>query len=178
MAGQIKNYRRFYAAFNRLPHYGNDEEQKEGFVSTYTKGRTTHLSEMKSREYTDMCKALENMCGYGDQRKRHRSIALHLMQEVGVDTKDWQHINDFCRHPRICGKEFAQLGIPELEALQLKLRAIKRKGGLRSEERRVKSEETAFAGRSERQFSCSSDNIHQSQIILVNYGTEQSIKPS
>jgi len=168
MAGQVKNYRRFYAAFNRLPHYGNDEEQKEGFVSAYTKGRTTHLSEMKSREYTDMCKALENMCGYGDQRKRHRSIALHLMQEVGVDTKDWQRINDFCRHPRICGKEFAQLDIPELEALQLKLRAIKRKGGLKSEEGRVKSEE----------FNTQQSNINQSQIILVNYGTEQSIKPS
>lgn len=165
MAGQIKNYRRFYAAFNRLPHYGNDEDQKASFVSTYTKGRTTHLSEMKGREYTDMCKALENMCGYGDQRKRHRSIALHLMQEVGVDTTDWQRINDFCRHPRICGKEFAQLTIDELEALQLKLRAIKRKGGLKeSEEGRAKSEG----------FSCSSpSHIKQTQVILMNYGTEQ-----
>lgn len=90
MAGSVKNYRRFYAAFKKVPHYGDEEEQKESLVSTYTKGRTSHLREMTTREYTDMCKALENMCGYGDQRKRHRSICLHLMQELGVNTGDWQ----------------------------------------------------------------------------------------
>lgn len=141
MAGSVKNYRRFYAAFKKIPHYGDEEEQKEALISTYTKGRTSHLREMTTREYTDMCKALENMCGYGDQRKRHRSICLHLMQELGVDTGDWQHINDFCSHPRICGKVFAQLDISDLEALERKLRAIKRKGGLASEERSVKREE-------------------------------------
>ena len=80
MAGSVKNYRRFYAAFKKVPHYGDEEEQKEALISTYTKGRTSHLREMTTREYTDMCKALENMRGYGDQRKRHRSICLHLMQ--------------------------------------------------------------------------------------------------
>ena len=141
MAGTVKNYRRFYAAFKKIPHYGDEEEQKATLVSTYTKGRTTHLHEMTTREYTNMCKSLEAMCGYGDQRKRHRSICLHLMQEVGIDTKEWQRINDFCSHPRICGKVFALLSIPELEALERKLRAIARKGGLRSEEGRGRSEE-------------------------------------
>ena len=186
MAGSVKNYRRFYAAFKKVPHYGDEEEQKEALVSTYTKGRTSHLREMTTREYTDMCKALENMCGYGDQRKRHRSICLHLMQELGVNTGDRQRINDFCSHPRICGKVFARLDIPELEALERKLRAIKRKGGLGSEERRVKSEE--FSGSEERrvkseEFSGSEEgrvkseefsgnkeqNINQSQVILLGY---------
>ena len=173
MAGSVKNYRRFYAAFKKVPHYGDEEEQKEALVSTYTKGRTSHLREMTTREYTDMCKALENMCGYGDQRKRHRSICLHLMQEFGVNTGDWQCVNDFCSHPRICGKVFARLDIPELEALERKLRAIKRKGGLGSEERRVKSEE--FSGSEERrvkseEFSGNKEqNINQSQVILLGY---------
>lgn len=158
MAGSVKNYRRFYAAFKRVPHYGDEEEQKEALVSTYTKGRTSHLREMTTREYTDMCKALENMCGYGDQRKRHRSICLHLMQELGVNTGDWQRINDFCSHPRICGKVFAQLDIPDLEALERKLRAIKRKGGLGSEEGRGKSEES---------FGNKEQNINQ--VILLGY---------
>jgi hypothetical protein len=158
MAGSVKNYRRFYAAFKKVPHYGDEEEQKESLVSTYTKGRTSHLREMKTREYTDMCKALENMCGYGDQRKRHRSICLHLMQELGVNTGDWQRINDFCSHPRICGKVFAQLDIPDLEALERKLRAIKRKGGLGSEEGRGKSEES---------FGNKEQNINQ--VILLGY---------
>ena len=113
---------------------------------------------MTTREYTDMCKALENMCGYGDQRKRHRSICLHLMQELGVNTGDWQRINDFCSHPRICGKVFAQLDIPDLEALERKLRAIKRKGGLGSEEGRGKSEES---------FGNKEQNINQ--VILLGY---------
>ena len=59
MAGSVKNYRRFYAAFKKVPHYGDEEEQKEALVSTYTKGRTSHLREMTTREYTDMCKALD-----------------------------------------------------------------------------------------------------------------------
>lgn len=162
MAGQVKNYRRFYAAFNRLPHYGDDEEQKANFISTYTQGRTTHLREMKSREYTDMCKALENMLGYGDQRKRQRSICLHLMQELGIDTKDWQRINDFCRHPRIAGKDFALITVSELEALSVKLRAIKRRGGLKNKE----------------QSNAQHSTIHQPQIILMDYGTTEQSKPS
>ena len=154
MAPHVKNYRRFYAAFNRLPKTGDDDEAKAAIVSQWTNGRTTHLSEMHTLEYTNCCKALENMLGYGDQRKRHRSICLHLMQEIGVDTKDWQRINDFCRHPRICGKEFALLTIAELEALSVKLRAIKRKGGL-------------------------SDTNHQQQITILNYGTtEQTDNPN
>lgn len=170
MAQPIKNYRRFYAAFNRLPHYGDDDEQKEYFITTCTKGRTTHLHEMTQREYIDCCKMMENMLGYGEQRKRERSICLHLMQDLLIDTRDWQRINDFCRNPRIAGKEFAQLTIDELQALARKLRAIQRRGGIRgSEQRRAKSEESKG--------SSPSDTHHYQQIILSSYGTEQS-KPS
>lgn len=156
MEGQVKNYRRFYAALHRMPGFGDEEERKAMLVETYTKGRTKHLSEMSQKEYTAMCQGMESAQDYVGQRKRQRSIALHLMQELDIDTGDWQRINDFCQNPRICGKPFALLGIPELEALQKKLRAIKRNGGLkpRGEERRVKSEES-----------------HQKQqLILMNYG--------
>lgn len=165
MEGTVKNYRRFYAAFNKLQHYGNDEEQKRGLIETYTQGRTTHLREMTSREYVALCKGLEDMLGYGEKRKRHRSICLHLMQEVGVDTKDWQRINDFCQHPRIAGKVFALLDISELEVLELKLRAIKRKGGLKkSEEGGVKRDGS----------SCTPvNNKSYLNIIIVNNGTER-----
>jgi hypothetical protein len=53
------------------------------------------------------------------------------MHKAGVDTTDWQRINDFCRNPKIAGKAFAQLGVKDLDALQVKLRAIMGKGGLR-----------------------------------------------
>lgn len=162
MARQIQNYRRFYASFNKLQKYAPDEDVKTSLVSQYTNGRTVHLHEMHAREYTAMCKGLENMLGYGDQRKRHRSICLHLMQEIGVDTKDWQRINDFCQHPRISGKVFAQLDIGELEDLALKLRAIKRKGGLKNH--------LPDGGK---MVARSDDNINYHNIIIVSNGTER-----
>lgn len=158
MDRQVKNFHRFYASWRRLAHRDEGSE-KDAIVSQYTGGRTTHLSEMHTREYTDLCKAIENMCGYGDQRKRQRSIVLHLMQELGIDTKDWQRINDFCQHPRICGKAFALLDIPELEALQRKLRAIKRNGGLKDPQ------------------ADTQNNIHQQQITLISYGTTSNQLP-
>ncbi len=156
MEGQIKNYHRFYASWRRLAHH-DEASEKDAVVSQYTGGRTVHLSEMQTKEYLNLCRAIEGMCGYGDQRKRQRSIALHLMQEIGIDTKDWQRINDFCQHSRICGKPFAMLDIPELEALQKKLRAIKRKGGFG----KVKSEEGRVKNSSEVQ-----------QITIIQYGTD------
>ncbi len=84
MARPIANYHRFYASFNKLSKHGDDEEAKAAIVSQYTNGRTTHLHEMRAQEYRECCKALENMLGYGDQRKHWRSICLHLMQELGT----------------------------------------------------------------------------------------------
>ncbi len=133
MEKPVNDYRRFYAALKRTPGYGDEEERKAGLVSTYTQGRTTHLHEMTSREYTEMCRAMENAQDYVVRRKRQRSIVLHVMQRMGIDTSDWMRINDFCRNSRICGKDFGQLDIDELMALQKKLRAIERSGGLKAE---------------------------------------------
>ena len=53
------------------------------------------------------------------------------MTTLGVMTGDWQRVNEFCRHHRIAGKDFALLTIYELTALQKKLRALERAGGQR-----------------------------------------------
>lgn len=160
MEQQVNNYHRFYASWRKMRHI-DEAGEKEEVVSQWTNGRTTHLSEMRPLEYQNCCRSLESRLGYGDQRKRHRSICLHLMQQAGIDTTDWQRINDFCRHPRICGKPFAMLDIDELEALARKLRAIERRGGLRNEERRAAEAPT------------STDKHHQ-QITIIEYGTEHS----
>lgn len=47
-----------------------------------------------------------------------------LMQKMGIDTTDWAKINDFCRQPRIMGKEFRHITEEEHLGLQRKLRAI------------------------------------------------------
>lgn len=131
--GQISNYHRFYASFNRLPFVGDREDLKDSLVSSYTNGRTTSLREMTETEYRTMCAALEQKVNpdaralYIQERKRRRSSALHQWQLYGVDTTDWSKVNAFCEQPRIAGKPFRDLDCEELEALTKKMRAIIRK---------------------------------------------------
>lgn len=124
--GAERNYARFYGLLKKLP--GAD---KETLVSSFTNGRTMSLREMKTKEYDAMCASLEEQTGWKAQVRKKRSLCLKLMQQAGIDTTDWQRINDFCRHPRIAGKEFARLTLEELDSLQTKLRSIMRKGGLK-----------------------------------------------
>lgn len=128
---EIVNYHRFYALLGRL--YTTDrDETKAMLVSSFTDGRTTHLHEMTRKEYDALCTSLEERTGWKEQLKKKRSLCLKLMQKAGVDTTDWARVNDFCQNPKIAGKVFAQLGLKDLDALQVKLRAIERKGGLKS----------------------------------------------
>ena len=142
----VQNYHRFYASLKRLPG-GNTEDMKEALVSSFTDGRTTHLGEMTQKEYNAMCASLEERTGWKEQLKKKRGLCLKLMQKAGIDTTDWQRINDFCRNPKIAGREFAQLGVKDLDALQVKLRAIIAKGGLRP----AKAQEVAIPSQHTRQ---------------------------
>jgi len=134
------NYGRFYGILKTL-HCCDDEEMKESLVSQYTHGRTTSLREMTVEEYKAMCAGMTASFvqtggrGYGrDELRRRRSIALHQMQKMGVDTTDWSRINALCRDGRIMGKEFRLLSADELTQLTTKLRVIERKGGFREHE--------------------------------------------
>lgn len=125
----VHNFHRFYASLGRLYTVDRDE-MKEILVSSFTDGRTTSLREMTLKEYDAMCTSLEERTGWREQLRKKRSLCLKLMQKAGVDTTDWGRINDFCRSQRIAGKVFAHLGLEDLDAMQVKLRAIIRKGGL------------------------------------------------
>lgn len=142
MKQQVTNFGRFYSAFHKLTIHGEPDEAKKQFVSQYTSGRTESLKEMTWKEYTAMCAALEDMNGTKDELRRRRSITLKLMQELEVDTKDWAQINDFCRHPRIAGKDFGKLDIEEQMELAKKLRSIKRKGWQRKKSNQIQVPET------------------------------------
>ena len=127
--GTERNYARFYTLLKKLPR-----ADKETLVEQYTHGRTVHLRETSIEEYNMMCNDMERVTGYDERReairkelRRKRSLCLKLMQKLGIDTTDWQRINDFCRHPRIAGKVFARLNVTDLDVLQTKLRGIMRK---------------------------------------------------
>ena len=90
-------YKRFYKLFNRLPLH--DDEMKERLVQQYTAGRTASLRAMTAAEYDALCDALERSTAdpQHELRKKKRSAALRLMQQLGIDTTDWPRINAFCR---------------------------------------------------------------------------------
>lgn len=139
MEQQVTNYARFYGIVNKHYKFATKElgeEFKEGVVSQFTDGRTTSLREMTREEYDTMCDKLEGATARllrtaKDAQRKHRSVCLKLMQQLGLDTTDWTRINAFCEDPRIAGKPFARLGNDELDALSVKLRSIQRKGGLK-----------------------------------------------
>ena len=124
-----RNYARFYTLLKEMP--GAD---KETLVEQYTNGRTTHLRETTQQEYNKMCRDMEQVAGYDEfvegirrQLRRKRSVCLKLMQQLGIDTTNWNRVNAFCEDTRIAGKAFRHISIDELEVLAVKLRAIKRK---------------------------------------------------
>lgn len=130
------NYARFYLLLKKLP--GAD---KETLVEQFTNGRTTHLRQMQEREYDKMCSDMEKVAGYDEfaegvrkQLRRKRSVCLKLMQQLGIDTTDWDRVDAFCKDTRIAGKAFRKIDTEELEALATKLRAIQRKGGLKEKQ--------------------------------------------
>lgn len=131
MSTPVSNFSRFFAAFNELPYSGDREEFRRSIVSQYTWGRTESLREMTREEYDACCDGMEKLSGRKARMRQARSACLKLMQRMGIDTSDWVRVNDFCRHPRIMGKEFARIRLDEFPGLMRKLRAIQRGGGLR-----------------------------------------------
>ncbi len=127
----MANYSKFYMLMGLMVYEGDREELKESLVSQFTGGRTSHLHEMERKEYEALCAHLDTVTNYSRTMRRKRSLCLHLMQRLKIDTADWNRVNLFCQDARIAGKPFARIGIDELDALAVKLRSIENKGGLR-----------------------------------------------
>ncbi len=132
MGKKKRNYSRFYALCKAK---GVDLEQyKDDLISQFTLGRTTSLKDMKDSEYDEMCDCIrsgrhqsESRDDYVLRRKKMRSAVLKRIQQLGVDTTDFDKVNAFCQNSRIAGKPFGMLTIEELESLIPKLEAILRK---------------------------------------------------
>lgn len=129
----MKNYSRFYALLNRLP-CSDRNELKTSLVLQYTNGRTGSLKEVTDKEYDNLCAAMQEQVGGDKVRqiarenlRRKRSSVLHQMQKMGINTADWNVINDYCKHPRIAGAEFRKLTEDELDMLLIKLKMIQKK---------------------------------------------------
>ena len=102
----------------------------------YTDGRTTHLTQMTEPEYQEMVAALEEAAAPSrEDLRRWRSSALLRIGRLGISTIDnWEEVNAFVSSPKIAGKVFYALSVPELKTLVRKLEAIEKKGGLKKPE--------------------------------------------
>lgn len=131
MSEQIDNrmIRKLHVLYRQC---GIDEETKRTMLYDLTGGRTTRTNELNGREaaYLDGYLNGQYASAIAERRsplKRKRSAALRRMQQVGVDTTDWQRVNAFCSDRRICGKPFYRLSEEELGELLRKLEMIKKK---------------------------------------------------
>lgn len=132
---KVKNFARFFVLLKQVPYA--DAELKEEYVGIFTGGRTTSLREMTPMEYNAMCDALEAKIGGNDftaEIRRQRSAVLKRIAKLGIDTGDWEAVDNFCLNPRIAGKLFRQLHIDELRKLVPKLEAIIRKDAIRTKQ--------------------------------------------
>lgn len=129
------NFGEFYVLLKNLP--GATDGLKDELVHQFTGGRTHSLREMTISEYRQMCASLRAANhGFSPETfraeiKRRRSAVLKRMQQLGVDTTNWAHVDNFCLNPRIAGKRFAQISLDELTGLIPKLESILRKTGRR-----------------------------------------------
>lgn len=120
---QDRNYAQFFVLLKHMKG-----ASKEMLVCQYTSGRTESLREMTDAEYRTMLRGLSCMVNNADKLRQARSKALYQLMIYGVDTSNWDEINRFVKQPRIAGKVFYNLTIPELEALTKKMRGIIGKG--------------------------------------------------
>lgn len=129
---KIRNFGRFYALLRRNPFIDKDE-----IVMQFTDGRTSHLREMRTAEYLEMCDFIEgkphpSTAPDAQELKRARSSALLRIGRLGINTIDnWAEIDQFCLSPKIAGKRFCQMTIDDLRTLVRKLESILNRGGLK-----------------------------------------------
>ena len=139
MKQEVYNFWRVYSLLKhiRFTDSAEQDEYKGALVREFTRGRTTHLREMTHKEYDAMCDRLAEFtmqkeverirAAQYEELKRQRSVVLHLMQRMGVDTTDWARVDALCLDRRIAGKVFRALDHAELESVEKRLRAIERK---------------------------------------------------
>lgn len=127
-----KNYAIFFALLKQM-----EGVTKEELVLQWTEGRTDSLRDMEAAEYSAMIRAMKGETTDEAARKKARSAALKQMQRYGVDTSDWDDVDRFCLSPKIAGKRFAKLTIPELRTLRIKLLSMINKASRKQERQQL-----------------------------------------
>ena len=115
---------------------GLNEDQRRAMIYELTDGRTNSTKDLTYSEaqylsgfLNGAAQMAENVGKQMEEKamKRMRSAVLKLLQQVGIDTTDWERVNAFLKDKRIAGKPLYSLDYEELQGLIPKLESIKRK---------------------------------------------------
>lgn len=142
-----RNYARFFTLLRQVMPELDREEAKSIVATQVSGGRTDSLRDLTDKEWRDAEAMLaDRKADSSMPLKRARSQALHQMQLYGIRTTNWEEVNRFTGDPRIAGKHFYHLSVPELTALTRKLRAMvaKKKGEPQEEKKEEKKYNMIF----------------------------------
>ena len=115
---------------------GLSEEQRRAMIYELTDGRTNSTKDLTYAEaqylsgfLTGAAQMADNIGAELEKKamKRMRSAVLKRLQQIGIDTTDWDKVNAFLSSKKIAGKPLYNLGYDELQALIPKLESIKKK---------------------------------------------------
>lgn len=115
---------------------GMTEDQRRAMLYELTDGRTNSTKDLTYAEaqylsgFLNGAAQMAECIGqqtYTKAMKRMRSAVLKRLQQIGIDTTDWDNVNAYLGSSRIAGKALYELTYEELQALIPKLESIKRK---------------------------------------------------
>lgn len=114
---------------------GIDEDARRALIHRLTNGRTDSTKGLTYSEAQYILGFLEGTAQgkVNSQRittdavKKLRSAVLKRLQQIGIDTTDWDAVNAYLRSPKIAGHALYELSGQELSNLIPKLESIKRK---------------------------------------------------
>lgn len=125
-----RDYRQFWGLLREAHPDFDPKEAKELIVESFSNGRTSSLKDLTDAEYQEVMTSLRMLIERGSKtirKKKKRSALLHQLQLYGIDTTDWQKVDEFCQDKRIAGKTFRHMSISELESAILRMRVINEK---------------------------------------------------
>lgn len=125
-----RNYPRFFVMLREAHPALELKEAKSLIALSYSQGRTESLSELTDNEFNkaflDLHRVHSSTTREQELKKARRTLLLQL-EKYGVDTNDWEAVDEFLCQPRIANKRFVELSKEELEVVTKKMRAINSK---------------------------------------------------
>ena len=121
----IFDFRRFFTILKNHP-----EADRHEMVYNATHGETDDIKLLTEEEYKALCEKLEGKDKAKVEWKSAGSNLLHLLQLIGVNTADWDTVDEYLKNPRIYSgicpypKRYKETTTEERELIKKKIHSI------------------------------------------------------